>query len=364
MKSASDFIKDTFNLRPKTIVGIDIGTSAVKVAELTKINNSEYKLARFASVSLPEGTIMEDEIVKEDDLIHAIKVACINAKITGELACIGLSGINTTVKKIQMGVGSDDEIEDQLFWEAEQYLNFSPEDASLGFHKLGMNEGGGIDIILAAAKNDLIERFKDVVEKTDHLKVKIVDLNPLALLNIFEYVLEEVIAEPDTAWLYIDIGSQKSTFMIYRNKSMVFLKEIMFGGMMITEEIQRRLAVNYIQAEDLKIQVDANGNLPENIVEITSEMMEAFFSEIKKSIDFYLKTTSDVTFARCYVTGGSAILSGLISNLEALLDIEVEIFNPFTRLQYDDRKIEESELGHISTTGVVALGLAMREWKK
>lgn len=363
IKNSIDYIKDTFNLRPKNVVGIDLGTSAVKVAELVKTKGENYKLAKYASVTLPEGTIMEDEIVKEEDLINAIKRACREAKISAEVACIGLSGVNTTVKKLQMAAGNDEEIEDQIFWEAEQYINFSPEEASIGFHKLGVNEGGGIDVILAAAKNDLIHRFKDVVEKTE-LKVKVIDINTLAMVNVFEYVLGDALAEPEVAWLYIDIGAQKSTFMIYRNKSLVFSKEIAFGGMMITEEIQRRLAVNFVQAEDLKTQVDSNGNLPENVVEITNEMMENFFAEVKKTIDFYLKTTSDVTFSRCYLTGGSSMLSGLISNLEELLDLEVEILNPFTRFQYDDRKIEEQALGSIAYTGVVALGLAMREWKK
>lgn len=362
-KTSVDYIKDTFNLRPKNVVGIDLGSSAVKVAELVKTKGDNYKLIKYAAVPLPEGAIMEDEIVKEEDLIVAIKKACKEAKISAEVACIGLSGANTVVKKLQMAAGSDEEIEDQIFWEAEQYINFSPEEASIGFHKIGVNEGGGIDVILAASKNEILNRFKEAVEKTE-LKVKIVDLNILAMINVFEYVLAEALNEPEIAWLYIDIGAQKSTLMIYRNKSMVFSKEIGFGGMMITEEIQRRLAVNFVQAEDLKTQVDSNGNLPENVVEITNEMLENFFSEIKKSIEFYLKTTSDVTFGRCYLTGGSSMLSGLISNLEELLDLEVEILNPFTRFQYDDRKITEQQLASIAYTGVIALGLAMREWKK
>ncbi len=363
MRKGVNYVKDTFNLRPKSVVGIDLGSKTLKVAELVKTKGENYKLSRYATVDLPEGTIMEDEIVKEDDLIKAIQKACRDAKITAEVACIGLSGLNTTVKKLQMPAGNDEEIEDQIFWEAEQYINFSPEEAAIGFYKIGANEGGGIDVILGAAKNELIQRFKEVVEKTG-LIVKIVDLNVLALVNVFEYVLEETLQEPNISWLLVEIGAQKTNFVIYRNKSLVFSKEIGFGGMMITEEIQRRLAVNFVQAEDLKTRVDENGNLPENVVEIINEMLENFFGEIKKTIDFYLKTTSDETFARCYLTGGSSMLAGLITNLEELLDLEVEILNPFTRFQYDDRKIDESQIGTIAYTGVVALGLAMREWKK
>lgn len=363
IQTSVDFVKDTFNLRPKNVVGIDLGSRSVKVAELSHQKNSSYKLLKYASVPLPEGTIMEDEIVKEDDLIAAINRACKEAKIHAEVACIGLSGINTTVKKLQMAAGNDEEIEDQIFWEAEQYINFSPDDATISFHKIGVNEGGGIDVILAAAKNDLIQRYKDVVEKTG-LKVKIIDLNTLAIVNVFEHVLATSLEEPNLSWIVADIGAQKTTFLIYRNKSLVFSKEIAFGGTTITEEIQRRLAVNFKQAEELKNQVDENGNLPENVLEIINEMQENFLAELKKTLDFYLKTTSDESFARCYLTGGSAMLPGLITNLQELLDIEVEILNPFTRFEYDDRKIEEHEIGSIAYTGTVALGLAMREWKK
>ena len=88
-------------------------------------------------------------------------------------------------KKINPCRGYATEIEDQVVWEAEQYIPFDMETATLGFDNMGVNEGGGVDVLVAAAKNDVVNRFKELVEKTD-LRVKIVDMDITAVINVFE----------------------------------------------------------------------------------------------------------------------------------------------------------------------------------
>ena len=52
--------------------------------------------------------------------------------------------------------------------------------------------------------------------------------------------------------LFLILGAQKTEFIIYKNQTIVFTKEISVGGVMITEEIQRQMGVNYEEAEDFK----------------------------------------------------------------------------------------------------------------
>ena len=129
---------------------------------------------------------------------------------------------------------------------------------------------------------------------------------------------------------------------------------------MITEEIQRKMGVNYFEAEDLKIIGDENGNLPEEILEIIDEVVENFFSEIKKAIDFYITSTSDESLETCYITGGSSQIPGFLEGLEALLGIPVSMLNPFDVFQYSEKKFDEEQIKEISQRGVEALGLALR----
>jgi type IV pilus assembly protein PilM len=361
-KLATDFvntIKDRLNLGPKIITGVDIGLSAVKVAELDESSAGQFKLVKFASVALPEGALIEDEIQKEEEIAEVLKEALEKAGTSSEVACLGLSGPNTVARRLQLAGGTYEEVEDQVTWEAEQYLPFALEESSLAFHIVGENEGGGVDVIVAATKNDTMNAFKTVVE-TASLRVKIVDLGVLALTNVFELIMGDKLEDPGQSWLIIDLGAQKTEFIIYKNNMIVFTKEMNIGGVMITEEIQRQMGVNYFEAEDLKINGDENGNLPEEILEIIDDVVEAFFSEIKKTIDFYVSSTSDESLASCMITGGGALIPGLMEGLEALLGVDVSVLNPFDAFEYDEKAFSEEEINEVTYKGVVALGLALR----
>ena len=112
----------------------------------------------------------------------------------------------------------------------------------------------------------------------------------------------------------------------------------------------------------LKITGDENGNLSEEILEIIDDVVESFFVEIKKTLDFYVTSTSDESLVGCYITGGSSLISGVTEGLEALLGVEVLALNPFEAIQYDSKKIPESKIDDISSKGIVALGLALRRF--
>lgn len=352
-------LKDILNVGGNAMVGIDIGLSAIKVAEVDG-DDGDYTLVRYASVPLPEGSIIEDEIQKEEEIVEAIKEALTTAGITAKSASIGLSGPNTVARKLQLAGGTDEDIEDQVIWEAEQYLPFDIDLSTVDFHIVGENEGGGVDVIVAAVRNDVVLGFKELVEKAE-VKVKVADLGLLALTNVFELVMEEKLIEPLESYLLIDLGAQKTEFIIYKNNMIAFSKEINVGGVMITEEIQRQMGVNYYEAEDLKITGDENGNLPEEILEIIDDVVESFFSEIKKTIDFYVSSTSDESLVGCLVTGGSALIPGIIEGLEALLGVDVSVLNPFDKIGYNAKNIDEDMINEIAYKGVEVIGLAMRK---
>lgn len=351
--------KDQLNLGPKQVVGIDIGLHSVKIAEVQLLSDGNYKLLKYASVPLPEAAMIEDEVQKEEEIVEALEEALKRSKITLKQACLGLSGPNTIARRLQLVGGSDEDIQDQVSWEAEQYLPFGIYESSVGHYVIGENEGGGVDVLVAAARNDVMNAFRDICIKAK-LKVKIVDLSVIALVNVFAHVKHEF-AEDESSSIIIDLGAQKTHFVIYKLGMIVFSKEMSIGCVMITEEIQRQLGVNYEEAEDLKIVGDENGNLPEEIVEIIDDVVESFFSEIKKTIDFYVSSTQDESLSRCYLTGGGALIPGLIEGLEALLGISVSILNPFDRITYDKKKFNEAEINEIAYKGVVAIGLAMRQ---
>lgn len=356
-----DLANDLLRMGNKSVIGIDIGLSQIKVAEM-KRSGANFKLINYASVDLPEGCLIEDDIQKPEEITQAIEVAIEQLKTTAQNAVIGLFGPNTVAKKLQIPGGTEEEIDDQVSWEAEQYLPFNIEESSIAFHVFGENEGGGIDVLLAAARSDVMEMFKELVENgSQKLKVRIVDLSVVAVTNVFRHVLKDKIEDPTQSFVFLDIGAQKTDFIIWKKNGIVFAKEVPIGGVIITEEIQRQMGVNYIEAEDLKIIGDENGNLPEEIVEIVEDILESFFAEIKKTIDFYISSSSDDGITECFVTGGGSLVPGAIEGLEASLEMPVTILSPFEKIDYDRKKFTDELINNISFRGCAAMGLAMRE---
>jgi type IV pilus assembly protein PilM len=363
LTSVKNKIGEMFYVGPKGIIGIDIGLSAIKMAEVAKQSDGSFKIMRYSSVDLPEGTIIEDEIQKEDEVLKAFQIGIKELGSGNKFACVGLSGPNTLIRRLQLAGGTPDEISDQVTWEAEQYLPFPIDEGNISFSVVGENQGGGVDVIIGAAKKSVVASFKEIIERTG-LKAKIVDLNVAAVINVFENVMDEKTFKKGKTWILMDLGAQKTHFMIYKNGILVFFKEINIGGLTITEEIQRQMGVNYHEAESLKIHGDGNGNIPEEIVEIINQVLDIFFSEIKKTIDFWISSTSEESFDGCILTGGGAQISGITEALQELLETEVQILNPFSAMSYNKNNITEKLINDIAFRGVCAIGLAMRSVPK
>lgn len=363
INSVKDKIGEMFYVGSKGVIGIDIGLSAVKIAEVLQTSDGNFKINRFASVDLPEGTIIEDEIQKEDEILQAIQQALKELKSSNKFACLGISGPNTLIKRLQLAGGTIEEIEDQVTWEAEQYLPFSIDEGNISFSVVGENQGGGVDVLIGAAKKTVVEAFKELVERSN-LKVKIVDLTAAATLNVFESVMGSEVTGKGKTWILMDLGAQSTQFMIYKNGILVFFKEINIGGLTITEEIQRQMGVNYSEAESLKIHGDGSGNIPEEIVDLINQVLDSFFSELKKTVDFWVNSTSEEAFDGCIITGGTSLIPGLPDALQELFDTEVQILNPFTTMTYNQNNISEDMINDIAAKGVCAIGLAMRSLPK
>jgi type IV pilus assembly protein PilM len=358
-----NIIKNLFSSKNKSLFGIDIGSSSVKVAEVEAKWGKKPKLTllHYGYAPLPEGAIIEDEIQKPEEIQAAIKAAVEDSGIVLKSCTLGLFGPNTVAKKLQLAGGSYEEIEDQVLWESEQYLPFSIDESTIDFHIIGENEGGGVDIIVAAVKDDVKHNYNDLVEAAG-INTKVFDLNTIAMTNIFEVVHQSQSASTkDESYLLLDIGAQTTSFTIYRRGTIQFSKEIASGGMMITEEIQRRMGLNFYEAEDLKSNQDENGNLPEEIIEIVDDIVEMLFSEIKKTLDFYIVSTSDESLVACYITGGGTLCTGIQGGLEELLGVRVSLLNPLDIFEVNEKKFSDEKIKNITFRGCAVLGLALRE---
>lgn len=350
------------NFENGELIGIDIGLSAVKIALMSIPKKNRYILEHYASIPLSEAAIIEDEIQKPDEIIDAIISAMKDSKIKKKIVNLGMDGPNTITKRLQVPDGSKEDIEDNVLWESEQYIPFGADESEIAFEILGKIESDDVvDTIIAAVSIPVVENYMEVV-KSSGLIVKNVDLNVFAITNMFEVVVGDKLPEySDVGTIIIDFGAQKTTVIVYKDNGPILSKEVSIGGVLITEEVQRQMGVNYEEAEDLKNNGDENGNLPEEIVAIIQDQLDTLMAELKKVLNFFIAVGSSEQAGACFVTGGSCRLPGLIDRLQELVDLEVEILNPFEAIEYNKKTFSEDDLDDIATKGLVALGLGMRK---
>ena len=345
-------------LNPGGIFGIDIGAHSIKVCEVSG-SPKKFKVEKFGSFILSEAAIIEDEFQKPSEISEGLLEAIKRAGIKSKVGCLGLYGPNTMTKRLNVPEGSKEEIEDHIMWEAEQYITFGADESQISFHIIGENEGGGKDAIVVAARTDVIERFSTIANQVK-ITPKIIDLNVLALSNIFEEVYYDEMDEYSQGSLLLDLGAQSTKVVIYKRGGPIFTKELPIGGSLVTEEIQRQMGVSYEEAEDLKTNSDENDNLPQEILNIINTEIDKQVAEVRRNINFYVTHGSAEKVNHCFVTGGNSLLPGLLEKLAAATGLEVKRIDIFDKIKVNDRKAEKG-LEHLSATMAVAIGLAMRK---
>lgn len=362
-ESIWEFLETTLQLGPVGLVGIDIGTTSIKVAEMLDVGSGKFKLNRFGMLPIPYGSIVESEIMRPDAIKNAIISLFESMKISNKNVCIGLSGPNCLAKRMQVAGDTYEEITDHILWESEQYIPFGIDDAQVSFFIQGINEGGGNDCLMASCKNDLVESVTVLIEDCQ-LKVKVVDLDLISLGNVYLASIGIDKVNSNDGVILLDLGAQKTNMAVMQGDKIIFTREINLGGKNVTEEIQKGISLSYEEAQDLKCSIDNQGHGPEEVLKIIENCVAQFCMEIKKTIQFFGQTETDISMVQCFVTGGNSLLYGLIQALQEELDLPVEFLNPFQYFSINEKNIDEHNIQKITTLGTVAMGLGLRKIAK
>ncbi|MFN3455472.1 MAG: type IV pilus biogenesis protein PilM, partial [Pseudobdellovibrio sp.] len=170
----------------KKVIGLDLGSSSIKMAEL-KITNSGAELENFASVQTPVQAMSNGEITDPFLLGESIKLLHKEQKFSRKSTSIGMWGNSAIVKKISLPKRDPKELQEQIKFEAQQYLPFDISQVTLEHHILPFSMNADMmDVLIIAAQNDFITKYVETTAFAG-LNCKIVDISSLALANIFEF---------------------------------------------------------------------------------------------------------------------------------------------------------------------------------
>jgi len=341
-----------------TAVGLSIGTSSIKLAEL-KRSGKAWQLLHFGMVYLPEDAVVDREIVNSIAVIDSLKNLVSQIKLKSKQVCTSLSGTSLIVKRMQLEVPNLKDLKDQIFWEAEQYIPFDISEVVMDYHVLSRAKGGKVDVLLVAVKKSILENYMSAVEEAS-LKPKVVDVDFFASQNAFEANYKP---NPAEAVAVVDIGASSSKFVVIQGGIPVFTKDSSLGGKTLTQEIQKHLNLSFTDAETLKIG-GAAGGMPQEVSELMNVMCENLAMEVKRTLDFYNASSSGAPVSYILLSGGSSRIPGLSRAVEEGVGVPTQMLNPFNSINYDPAVFSQEYIESIAAVASVPIGLALRAAEK
>ena len=281
--------------RAKSVVGLDIGSSAVKAIEL-KQSGKVWKVAAFGSAPVAPDSIVDGAIIDGATVADAIRASLGAANIKTREVAASLSGNAVIVKKITLPAMTPTELAESIYWEAEQYIPFDIQDVNLDFQilsgglsgkKANAVEGTSMDVLLVAAKKEKIADYTGVITQAGRVPV-IVDVDAFALQNAYEsnYGFDDGVIVA-----ILNAGASTININIMSGAQSLFTRDISIGGNAYTEALQRELNLTYDNADQLKRGMAVDGVEFDQARPVLRTVTENVLLEIQKTFDFFKGTT-------------------------------------------------------------------------
>ena len=344
--------------KQKPVVGLDIGSSAVKAVEL-KASGKGWKVVAFGIEALPPDAIVDGAIIDGTAVADAIRRLFERLGIKNRDVAASLSGNAVNYAASFIASIAHGELANSITWEAEQYIPFDIQDVNLDYQVLSRppkpTPGATMDVLLVAAKKETIADYTGVIAQAGRVPA-IVDVDAFALQNAYEANY----GNRDAIVALLNIGASAININIVRGDQSLFTRDVPIGGNAYTEALQKDFQLPQESADLLKRGYAADGLDATQTGPSLLMVTEAVLLEVQKTLDFFRGTTGADHIDQLLVTGGGAQVAGLVDALHERLGIPVEFLDPFKTVSFDAAKFGVPVLSEAAAAATVAVGLALR----
>jgi type IV pilus assembly protein PilM len=323
----------------RRLIGLDIGTNAVTIAEVTA--GTPPRLDMFAQVALPRDAMREGEIADEAAVTDAVVRLRTEVGLKKVPVRVGIASPRVVVRQVEMPLMTRDELKSALQFQAGDLIPIPIEDAVIDFAILGTStpqpDSGAeptMQVLLVAAYEATVAKLVSAV-KAGGLEVCAVDLIPLALTRALARPVPAMapasggsVAVDDSVGAegIVSFGGGVTAIAVHENGVPQFVRVLGSGGRELTDAIATDLGVSAEAAETLKRTL-ADPGTDEMVARARTSVdrpLSVLLDEVRSSIDYYRNQPGSAQLRRVVVTGGSAQLPGLPERLSALVGVPVE----------------------------------------
>jgi type IV pilus assembly protein PilM len=354
--------------RPTHLMGVDVGTNAIKIVQLTR-GRQGPKLVYAGVLELDEPPETRNpEKVSED-----LRAFLADKPIEPQAVAMAITDRTVTIRHLSLPSMPAEELREAVQWEARKLISEPGEEMIVDYLTLsGKNgpdgkESGKNEHLVVVVNRKVVTDHVAIVQRAG-LKVAVVDVNPLVILNILRLNYEGFLGE---SILFVDLGAHSMDIGIAKKGELCFTRNLPTGMELVTKAIQKGTGLAYAEAAGLNrrygVEVDkgelstsSGGRLdiPQTVRESIREILESFVLEIQRSIDFYHTQFRGERIRKIILTGGGVLIPGFHPYLSSYFDIEVIPDNPFLKIHYDPMLF--GGLVEMAPRFSSAVGLALR----
>jgi type IV pilus assembly protein PilM len=349
------------NPKARSLIGLDISSSSVKMVELAGDGKAGYRVERYTIEVLPRDAVSDGNIVNLEAAAESVRRAWKKLATSTRQVAIALPASHVITKKIIVSAGQrEEELELQVESEANQYIPFALEEVNLDFQIVGPapSSPDELEVLIAASRKEKVEDRVAVAESAG-LKPTVMDVESYAMLASFELIEKQL---PDGGKgqiiALVDVGANVMNLTVMRNGVQLYAREQAFGGNQLTQDIARLFGMSFEEAEAEK----RRNNLPDNYEsELLQPFVESMALEVSRALQFFFTSTQFTQVNHIVLSGGCAVLSGADEVVASRTQVNTIIANPFADMVLSDRVSAKKLLADASSL-MTACGLALRRF--
>jgi len=361
----------------KNVIGVDIGSSAIKLAQLAP-SREGIALRKAGSTLTPPGAVKNGIIVDPLGVSQAISSLLEALQVEASMAVGGVAGPAVVVRQVSLPAMSRKQLQQSIQWEARNYISFPVEDSIVEFQILpgsaSENDSNLMEVMLVAAPREMVEGCAETMELAG-LEPVAVEVQAFAAMRT---ILGMSDVHDDSTIALVGCGASFSEITIVKGQRFVLSRIIPIAGNSLTEaicsslevgreegELLKETTLRAVQSEEERASLDPAAQQASRAIE---PMLDELIREIRRSLayhDYQQKLPEAETQGqgadRIILSGGSARLLGMDRYLGSQLGVPTEVADIFGPAGLEAAQENVTFLGEHAPTLVIAVGLALRE---
>lgn len=353
---------DFFKERTSPLIGVDISSTSVKMVELAEGGKGSYRLESYSIAPLAKDAVVDGNITGLDLVADGIKRAWKMLDSRERRLALALPAAAVISKKVLMQAGlREEDMELQVEAEANQYIPFSLDEVNIDFQTIGPapnNPEEEVEVLIAASRKEKIEDRVAAAEGAG-LKVEVMDVETYATEAAYTLVATQLPnSGKDLTTMIVDIGASMMHINVLHDNQSVYIREQTFGGVQLTQEIQRRFGLSPEEAETAK----RKGGLPDSYEsEVLQPFMQTLALEVARALQFFTSSTQYNKVDYIILAGGCAAIPGVDAMVQERTQVSALVANPFSGMTLNPR-IKQQQIFADAPSLMIACGLAMRRF--